>query len=346
MSALFRTTLFLLASFALAALDAGAWERGNLERFATLPLDALNPEGITVDRRTGDVYVTGFNPTGAGAGQIYVFDDDGRFRRTITVSGSSSALLGIDFHPTTHALLVVDIGAGNLLDVDVRTGAATPIMSAGPAAGLNALTFDRAGNIYVSASFAGVIFRTGPNGGLAEPWASDRILRVAGEPPVPPFGFPPFGANGLGFNRDESALFVANTGNDTLVRIEVVSGTAGKVETFTNSINGADGLFLDRHDNIWVCANQSDEIVVVDKTGKVISKLGDFEGVRDRSPVGLLFPASLVRHGDWIYITNLSLDLRFLGQQAVDSQWAAKVKRHTISRIRARILGFERGGED
>jgi hypothetical protein len=69
--------------------------------------------------------------------------------------------------------------------------------------------------------------------------------------------------------------------------------------------------------------------------------------VRERSPVGLLFPASLVRHGDWIYIANLSLDLRpVVGQQAVDSQWAAKVKRHTISRIRARILGFERGGDD
>jgi hypothetical protein len=80
--------------------------------------------------------------------------------------------------------------------------------------------------------------------------------------------------------------------------------------------------------------------VVTDKTGKVIAKLGDFDGLRDGSPVGLLFPASLMRHGDWIYITNLSLDLRpIAGQQSVDSQWAAKVKRHTISRIRFRIPG-------
>jgi hypothetical protein len=68
--------------------------------------------------------------------------------------------------------------------------------------------------------------------------------------------------------------------------------------------------------------------------------------VRDGSPVGLLFPASLARHGDWIYITNLSLDLRLFGGQTVDSQWAAKVKRHTIARIRARVLGFEHGDDD
>ena len=51
-----------------------------------------------------------------------------------------------------------------------------------------------------------------------------------------------------------------------------------------------------------------------------------------------LFPASLARHGDWIYVSNLSLDLRLFGlPQSVDSQWAAQVTRHTISRLRARI---------
>jgi len=77
-----------------------------------------------------------------------------------------------------------------------------------------------------------------------------------------------------------------------------------------------------------------------DELGEVIAKLGDFGGVRDGAPVGLLFPASLVRRGDWIYITNLSLDLRpITGQQSVDSQWAARVKTHSISRIRFGIPG-------
>ena len=344
MSAVSRITLFLLASF-LVAFNAGAWDRGKAERFATLPAGALNPEGIAIEPRSGDVYVTGFNPTGAGPAQIYVFDDDGRFQRTITVSPSSSALLGLDFHPTTHRLLVIDIGAGNVLDVNPVTGAASVFMPASSADGLNALTFDHAGNVYVSASFSGRVYRTGPAGGAPTVWAEDP------PPPAPqtlkPNGFPPFGANGLQFNSDESALFVANTANDTVVRIPNNGGVAGTPAVFTNSINGADGLFIDEHDNIWVCANQSDEIVVLDKTGKAISKLGDFDGVRNGSPIGLLFPASLVRRGDSIYITNLSLDLRpVVGQQSIVSQYAAQVTRHTIARIRARVLGFKHGDQD
>src|SRR5678816_3470351 len=101
MYAVSRITLFLLASLLLVAFDAAAWDRGKVERFATLPAGALNPEGIAVEPRSGDV-----------------FDDDGRFKRTITVSPSSSALLGLDFHPTTHRLLVIDFGAGNVLDVN------------------------------------------------------------------------------------------------------------------------------------------------------------------------------------------------------------------------------------
>jgi len=326
-------------SLLLFAAPAAAWDRGAVQRFATFPPGALNPEGIAVDRSTGDFYATGFNPTGAGAGQIYVFGSNGQFKRTLTVSGSSSALLGLDFHPTTHALLVIDIGAGNVLDVNPNNGASSVFMAVGPNAGLNALTFDKAGNVYVSGSFSGAIYRTGPTGGAPpQIWATDPILRVAGAPPTPPFGFPPFGANGLQFNNAETTLFVANTGNDTIVSIQNNAGTAGAITTFTNSINGADGLMIDEHDNIWVCANQSDEIVVVDPSGKVIAKLGDFDGVRRGSPVGLLFPASLVASDGFVYITNLSLDLRpVVGQQAVDSQWAAQVTRQTLSRIRMRI---------
>jgi hypothetical protein len=217
-----------------------------------------------------------------------------------------------------------------MLDVDPHTGAGTVVTSIGPGAGLNALTFDHAGNVYLSGSFSGAIYKTGPNGGPATIWKQDPLLTTS--------GFPPFGANGLQFNRNESALFVANTGNDTVVKIANNGGTAGAASVFTNSINGADGLMLDEDDNVWVCANQADEIVVTDPTGKAIAKLGDFDGVKHGSPVGLLFPASLVRRGEWVYITNLSLDLRpITGQQSVDSQWAAQVTRHTLSRIRAKI---------
>jgi sugar lactone lactonase YvrE len=342
MSAISRAALFLLACFALIPLDAAAWDRGRVERFASLPEGSPNPEGITIDNN-GDVYVPGFAPNGPS--KLFVFDEDGDLLRSLNVTGSSPALLGLAFHPTNRLpngrrqLLVIDFGAGNVLSVDPMTGAAT-VFAEIKGGGLNALTFDAKGNVYVSDSFRGVIWRTKPAGGDAVAWKSDPLLQTT--------GFPPFGANGVDFNHDESALFVANTGNDTVVRIAKVGDNAGGATVFTNSINGADGLLVDRDDNVWVCANQSDEIVVTDKTGKVIAKLGDFDGVRDGSPVGLLFPASLVRRGDWLYITNLSLDLRPVvptGEQSVDSQWAAKVKKHTISRIRFRIPGNGRDAD-
>src|SRR5262249_20666687 len=139
-----------------------------------------------------------------------------------------------------------------------------------------------------------------------------------------------------------TTLFVANTGNDTVVQIPVSSGNLnGSPSVFVNSINGADGLLIDDHDNIWVAANQSDEIVVLDPSGKVIAKLGDFDGlVDDGTPKGLLFPASpdFSRDKKTLFVTNLALDLRGFGlAQTLDSQWTAKVKHWTVSKIDTRF---------
>jgi len=162
------------------------------------------------------------------------------------------------------------------------------------------------------------------------------LLRPLSTPPS--FAVPPFGANGLAFNKYGSALFVSNTGDDRVIKIPVSGGKADTPVVFVNSINGADGLIMDKDDNLWVAANQANEIVVVDKTGRAIAKLGDFDGIDRRgAPIGFLFPASLVRHDGWIYVTNLALDLRLFGHPTVDSQWAKEVESHTISRIRARI---------
>ena len=74
---------------------------------------------------------------------------------------------------------------------------------------------------------------------------------------------------------------------------------------FVNSINGADGLLIDRDDNLRVAANQANEIVVVDPSGRAIAKLGDLDGIDPHgAAVGLLFPASLVESNGFLYVTN------------------------------------------
>ena len=91
---------------------------------------------------------------------------------------------------------------------------------------------------------------------------------------------------------------------------------------------------VDRNDNIWICSNQEDEIVVIDKTGKVIAKLGDFYGL-DRNGIaqGFLFPASLAfsKDGSKLYVSNLTLYLPF----ATGSQAAWRSTRRGRCRSRA-----------
>jgi sugar lactone lactonase YvrE len=320
-----------LTVFLCQSNSAAAFDRNNAQLFAVLPDGGTLPEGLAV-APNGDVYVATFD----GSKKIFVFNDNGRLLRTLTVSASSGALLGLGFHPHTGAFLAIDFGAGKVLNVNPQTGAASGFITlANPTgSGLNALTFDSAGNVYVSDSFNGAIWKSGASGqlGLTTPWVQNALLTTTGDPP--------FGANGLGFNKAQTILFVANTGNDTIVQIPVSGGNPGTPAIFVNSINGADGLVLDSDDNLWVAANQSDEIVVVDKTGKVLAKLGDFEGlVNGGTPKGLLFPASpaFSRDRKTLYVTNLALDLRVgtgnPANIAIDSAWTAQVKHWTVSKI-------------
>lgn len=335
--AFMRLAAVLVAVVAASlATPAAAWNRSPATQFATLPGGTAHPEGITADA-SGTLYVADFDVSGkTSVGNIVVFDRNGRWLRTLQIAKGSALLLGIAFNPVSGDLLVCDLGKSQVLRVNPQTGDSSVFTTIPGAGGPNALAFDTAGNVYISDSFQKTIWRA-PVGGAVnpDPWVVDDLLATD--------GFPGFGANGIAFNHAQTALFVANTGNDTVVRIPLPngpSGTPGKPEVFVNSINGADGLIVDADDNVWVAANQADEIVVVNPAGRAIAKLGDFDGIdRQGAPVGLLFPASLVMVGNFIYVTNLSLDLEhaFKTPPAVDSAWAAQVKRHTIARIHAKL---------
>jgi sugar lactone lactonase YvrE len=333
---------------ALLSPSVQAWDRGQVHTFAVLPDGSGGPEGIEVDAH-GNVYVASFGfdahgPIAATLGQLFIFDRHGHLLRQVSVEGSSPHLLGLHLH-SSGKLLIADFGNAQVLAVD-PTSSASPLPSQVfmtvpvPAASssLNDITEDAQGNVYVSDSFQGVIWKTGPSGGVGASFASSPLLTTT--------GVPPFGANGLRFNRAATALFVANTGNDTIVKVPAAGGV-NTATVFVNSINGADGLEIDADDNLWVVANQADEIVVVNPSGKAIAKLGDFGGaVKRGSPVGLLFPASLRFSGNSILVTNLALDLRLFNPAfvSVDSDWAAQVTRYTVSRLPARIP--RAGGDD
>jgi sugar lactone lactonase YvrE len=321
----------------LAVAPAHAWKRGSVQTLATVPGNDV--EGLTVGP-DGNIYVPtfGFNAQGAvpGNATLFVFSPNGKTINQVTIANSSPHMLGLAFNPVTNKLWVLDFGAGNVLNVDPKTGNSSVL--AGPIAnsGLNALTFDKAGNGYVSDSFNGVIWKIPPNGGSYSSWSAGPLLG-------PGSGLtPPFGANGVEFNNAGTILYVADTAYHQIIQIPVNSnGTAGAASRLITGINAPDGIAIDRNDNIWICANQEDEIVVIDKTGKVIAKLGDFNGIDSNGfPRGLLFPASLAFSNDrsTLYVTNLSLYLPYAGADAaIDSAWTLQLKGSSVSKLQAKI---------
>jgi sugar lactone lactonase YvrE len=352
-----RLGLATLACVSLAiaiSTPAAAWDRGPVENHY-LPAGQPMVEGLAIDSQ-GNIYTPTFNPTGSPPAQLFTFDRSGNLINQVRIQKSSSAMLGLAFRPGTDGLLVIDFGAHQVLSVNPKNGQATVCVtlpsSSQAGAGLNALTFDTAGNVYISDSFQGTIWRFSPQAagnacGQATAWVTDPTLLPTRPGPAneEPQNVPPFGANGIEFNKAQDAMFVCNTAIDSIVEIPVsgagtANPSAGTPFVLTNSINGCDGIAMDAQDNIWAAANQADEIVVVstavDSAGKVIAKLGDFGGVNGGMTKGLLFPASPAFSpvDGSLWVTNLELDLTSIGlTQAVDSRWAAAVTQHSIARI-------------
>jgi SMP-30/Gluconolactonase/LRE-like region len=335
----------------LAATPVSAWDRGDVDVLAVLP--DVTPgvpssvEGLTVGP-DDNIYVPsfGFNAVGATTGNavLFVLKPNGDLVRKVTIANSSPHMLGLGFNPVNGFLLVLDFGAGKVLHVDPVTGASSVFVGPIAGSGLNALTFDKLGNVYISDSFNGVIWKTNALGAGLTAWSSDPLLGNGGGTLTPPFG-----ANGIEFNNAGTVMFVANTAFHQIIQIPVNSGgTAGTASIFITGINAPDGIAIDRQDNLWVCANQEDDIIVLDNTGKVIAKLGDFNGISEKGIVrGLLFPASpaFSRDGKTLYVSNLTLFLPYAGARAaVDSAWTLQAKHYTVSKMRAVIPSF--GGDD
>jgi DNA-binding beta-propeller fold protein YncE len=139
-------------------------------------------------------------------------------------------------------------------------------------------------------------------------------------------GFPPFGANGLALSRDGTKLFIANTGDDRILQLDLKTKD---INVFAESIDGADGI-ASYKGMIVAAANQGDVVVILNENGRIIAKLGDFLGIRkDGSPRGLLFPASIVIVDDKIFVTNLALPLTMTEGDEPEED----VTLYTVSRI-------------
>jgi streptogramin lyase len=193
--------------------------------------------------------------------------------------------------------------------------------------GPNALTFANDGTLYFSDSFQGAVYRVRDAANCETPCS---VETVAHDPLLATPGFPPFGANGVALSNDDSTLFVANTGDDRVLKIAL---DERKVSVFAEGINGADGLAFDADGKLWVAANQADQILGLDSNGRVIAKLGEYHGISQNGALkGLLFPASLVINHGKLFITNPALPLT----PGAGDEPEEDVSQFSVSKIRLR----------
>ena len=324
--------------------------------FAVLPDGVRFPEGIAANPTTGDVYVGTFD-FGPNRNALLRFGRNGRLLaqkdmgsdpllglglgpdgklyvlNTGSLTGGHSRVQRIAANftngtPAEDVALVPSIGAPAPRDVGNPDGSTDTIhFGSNGAPAPNGLVFDSAGNLYFSDSFQGAIFRIANAASCSAPCA---VTTVSHDPLLATAGFPPFGANGLALSHDGTTMYIANTGDNRVLAMNMASAA---VSVFAESLHGADGLLLDSAGRLWVATNQADQLVALDGNGRPLFKVGDFEGIaRDGSPRGFLFPASMAVANGFMYVTNLALPLT----AKVGDEPEEDVTRWNVMRLRLR----------
>lgn len=351
------TRLFAASVLCFTLVAAASEERrvvvdpNAADTFAVLPSDLRFPEGITANPANGDIYVSTFDP--GAANSLLRYNKNGRLVARNDFSGPTP-LLGLAFNVKDQKVYITSVGdfagtGSRVVRIAANFNSSTSpetvadIPAVGPpsprvvpnpdtsqdvitfgasARVPNALEFNSNGDLFVSDSFQGAVFRIDS----AHACGPCPITTQAHDPLLATAGFPPFGANGLALNKAQDTLFIANTGDDRILRLNLASGV---VDVFAESVNGADGVAFDEAGHLWVAANQADHVAALDENGRVLAQLGAFLGLRDNgSARGLIFPASLVIVDKDIFVTNSAIVLR--GPTDVESE----VTRYTIARIR------------
>lgn len=165
----------------------------------------------------------------------------------------------------------------------------------------NALAFDATGNLFVTDSGTGSVFRVDASG-HAERWATGELLAGKAYHCGPGLG-PGFdiGANGLVVEDD--AVFVVNSDKATVVKIpRNAAGGAGTPALVAGpdcaQLGGADGLARAPNGSFVVAVNRQDKLVRVSRSGAI-------EVVKSGRPFD--FPASVAYRGADLFVTNFAL---------------------------------------
>lgn len=253
------------------------------------------PEGIAVDKR-GNLYVSLAPP-----GQVWKISRGGS-ESLLADFGEMGALgLAVDAPGNVyvaHSSFISDTHGVYLVTRDGDVGRLPGTEAIGFP---NALAFDKRGNLYVTDSSLGAIWRISRSGSL-ELWLQHVLLEGLGEIP----GYPPIGANGIAYRHRN--LYVANTEKGLMLRIPIwKGGGAGYPEIIAEGpeLYGLDGIALDVHGNIYAALVLQSKLVRIDPVGGDVVDLATADDGLDE-PASLAFGTGRGRRQS-LFVTNYAV---------------------------------------
>jgi|SRR5579862_7256199 len=270
------------------------------------------PEGLAIDP-DGNLYAASNSDAATTVGYVCVINNKGELVDEIAVpAGPGATAVGLLGELWEDGQLYVldqadDVQPhGRILKINPRTHAVTTI-----AAGLafpNGMAEDRHGNIYVTDSFLGTIYRFSEESSDVDLWfKSDALLSHNSAQPV--------GANDLALDADEHFLYVDNAGDRRVFRIPIdEDGNPDAIQLFADgatldkklhlpsptALYFADGMQFDVRGNLYVMANIANEVDVFDRDGELIHR---YSG---KGANALDFNASAVFKDHLMFMTNMS----------------------------------------
>ncbi len=300
--------IVMVFAFAVAVFGIQAKSNGQPEMLIAFNAAQLElPEGISIDK-PGNLYVSLGPPgfVGGGYGALWKISPDGSEVTELVEYPAGPAPAGVVVDASGNVYFALPDPGGTMGGVYHVSDDGSTHRLPGTEQMIvpNGLAFDKQGNLFVSDSALGIIWRI-PSGGAspAEVWLQDEL--VAGCTPAD------FGANGIAFWKGD--LLVANTGRGALVHVPVMPDgspgeptlVAGNLDCAPEGLFGMDGIALDVHGNVYALLVLQNKLVRINPDdGSYTILLTDEDGLWN--PASIAFGTGKGSR-ESIFITNYAV---------------------------------------